>query len=167
MTSFLVKVNSGLLTTEKVTIGVILGVMALLLTLGVAFRYLLGAPFVWSESVSKLLIVWLTFVGTSVAFAEKQHITVDSVVSAMPSSVRSVVHTLVLLISIAILGTMAFLGYEYCQTVVSSTSPILGISLAWFAYAMPLFFIFSAFHLIVNAIVERSFNAFETDMENV
>ncbi|MEQ5766024.1 TRAP transporter small permease [Halomonas sp. H33-56] len=167
MTSFLVKVNSGLLATEKVSIGVILGVMALLLTLGVAFRYILGAPFVWSESVSKLLIVWLTFVGTSVAFAEKQHITVDSVIAAMPRSIRSVVHTLVLVLSIVILGAMAFLGYEYCQTVASSTSPILGISLAWFAYAMPIFFVFSVFHLMVNAVVECSFNAFETDMENV
>lgn len=167
MINFLVKANKGLLATEKISIGVILGMMALLLTLGVAFRYILGAPFVWSESVSKLLIVWLTFIGASVSFAEKKHITVGSVVSAMPECIKKIIYALVFFSSIIILSSMAYLGYEYCQTVVSSTSPILGISLAWFAYAMPVLFLCSIFHLLANLLIERSANAFEFDMENV
>lgn len=167
MINSLVKANQSLLTIEKMAIGLILGIMALLLILGVVFRYILGSPFVWSESVSKLLIVWLTFAGTSVAFAEKQHITVDSVLTVFPVYVRRFVYALVFVLSVVILGYMAYLGYVYCQTVASSTSPILGISLAWFAYAMPLLFVCSIFHLLANLFIERSMNAFETNMENV
>jgi TRAP-type C4-dicarboxylate transport system permease small subunit len=167
MKSLLLRFNTQLLCTEKWIAGALLGVMALLLVAGVFFRYVVGTPFVWSESVSRLLIVWLTFVGSSIAFAEKKHITVDSIIHFLPGVVRPLVRLCVFVLVALILGYMTYLGYLYCLSVSRNTSPMLGISLAYFAMAMPITFVIGLFHVFVNIFIKHDFLVFESALNEV
>ena len=46
---------------------VLLGAMTAVILLGVAFRYVLEAPLPWSEELAKLLMLWIVFLGVTVA----------------------------------------------------------------------------------------------------
>lgn len=43
----------------------------------VFFRFALDAPLIWSEELSRLLIVWITFVGAAVVAWDGRHLNVD------------------------------------------------------------------------------------------
>ncbi|WNL41839.1 TRAP transporter small permease [Halomonas sp. PAMB 3264] len=167
MKSVLLRLDSQLLTVEKWLAGSLLGAMALLLVAGVFFRYVLGTPFVWSESVSRLLIVWLTFIGSSIAFAEKKHITVDSILYFLPGMVRPVIRMCIFALVAVTLGYMTYLGYLYCLSVSRNTSPMLGISLVYFSMAMPITFFIGLLHIFVNVFLKRDFLVFESALDEI
>lgn len=167
MKSVLLRLNSQLLLVEKWVAGSLLGAMAVLLVAGVFFRYVLGTPFVWSESVSRLLIVWLTFVGSSIAFAEKQHITVDSIIYFLPEILRPLIRMCIFVLVAITLGYMSYLGYLYCLSASRNTSPMLGISLAYFSMAMPITFVIGLFHVFVNVFLKRDFLVFESALDEL
>lgn len=163
MRRYLIYLNSRILKCEKILAAALLGSVTLLLVIGVFSRYVVGYPLVWSESTAKLLIVWITFVGASIAFADKEHITVDSIIKKIPKGPRFLIRSIIFIFSIIILSYMAFLGYHYTLGVTNNTSPILGISMSFFSVSMPVMFIISIFHLAINLFVERGFVAFEED----
>lgn len=167
MKLLLLRFNAQLLNAEKWIAGTLLGAMALLLVAGVFFRYVLGTPFVWSESVSRLLIVWLTFVGSSIAFAEKEHITVDSIIHFLPRMVRPLVRLFIFSLVTLTIGYMSYLGYLYCLSVSRNTSPMLGVSLAYFSMAMPITFVIGLFHVFVNVFLKHDFLIFESTLDEV
>lgn len=142
--------NDLIIRAEKFLLGLSLALMVVLLAAGVFFRYVLNDPLVWSESVAKLLIVWMTFIGTSIAFAEQTNIRVDSLVDCLPDRIRVVIGILVDVFTVSILGYMGYLGFIYFQSTISSTSPILGISIGFFSFGMPMMFVFSVLHILVN-----------------
>ncbi|WP_148255516.1 TRAP transporter small permease [Aidingimonas lacisalsi] len=162
MKESLLHLNSWILKYEKLAAAALLGTVTLLLVVGVFFRYVIGSPFVWSESIAKLLIVWLTFIGTSISFAEQKHITVDSIIKKIPAGLQFLIRTAIFLLSLIILLYMINLGYHYTKGVINNTSPILGISMSFYSLSMPVMFAFSAFHLVTNIFIDKSFIAFET-----
>lgn len=166
MKLLLLRINAKILQVEKGIAGTLLGLMALLLVTGVFFRYVVGTPFVWSESVSRLLIVWLTFVGSSIAFAEKKHITVDSILHFLPSVIQPLIRVCIFALVAITLGYMTYLGYLYCLSVSRNTSPMLGISLAYFAMAMPVTFVIGLFHVFVNVFLKHDFLVFESALDD-
>ncbi|ETX10213.1 C4-dicarboxylate ABC transporter [Marinomonas ushuaiensis DSM 15871] len=137
---------------EKIFLGLSLALMVTLLSAGVFFRYVLNDPIVWSESIAKLLIVWMTFLGASIAFSEKSHIRVDSLVDYFPFKARQIIKHIVELFTVSIVAYMGYLGFIYFETTITSTSPILGISIGYFSFGMPILFAFSVFHILVNYI---------------
>lgn len=150
MKSFILFGNELVIRAEKILLGLSLALMVVLLATGVLCRYVLNDPLVWSESVAKLLIVWMTFIGTSVSFAEKSNIRVDSLVDQFPHAIRMLVDFFVDIFVVCILGYMGYLGFVYFETTLTSTSPILGISIGVFSFGMPLMFSFSILHILVN-----------------
>lgn len=166
MRFMLLRFDEKLLRCEKYMAGTLLAAMALLLISGVFFRYIIGMPFVWSESIARLLIVWLTFVGGSIAFAEKKHITVDSIIHFLPSVIQPLIRICIFLLVALTLGYMAYLGYLYCVSISRNTSPMLGISLAYFAMAMPISFVIGLFHVFVNVFLKHDFLVFESALDD-
>ncbi|MFP8968425.1 TRAP transporter small permease [Pokkaliibacter sp. CJK22405] len=156
MKSILLSCNRRILQTEKALLGLCLTLMVALLAAGVFFRYVLNDPLVWSESIAKLLIVWMTFIGTSVCFAENNAIRVDSLVECFSPKAKRAVRTLIDLITLGTIAYMAWLGFIYFSTTLTSTSPILGISIGVFSLGMPLMFVFSCLHIITNLIAPLS-----------
>jgi TRAP-type C4-dicarboxylate transport system permease small subunit len=64
----------------------------ILLTIAqVFFRFALDAPLIWSEELSRLLIVWITFIGAAVVCWDGRHLNVDVGFELLPMAVRRVV----------------------------------------------------------------------------
>jgi TRAP-type C4-dicarboxylate transport system permease small subunit len=54
----------------------------------VVTRYFPMNPFAWTEEISRLLLVWATYLGVSVVVANHDHIRVDFLLSRFPASIR-------------------------------------------------------------------------------
>ncbi len=61
-----------------------MAVMGLLVFINVALRYLLNSGLPFSVEVSRLVFVWVVFLGTIVALRDGSHLTVDAIVKRLP-----------------------------------------------------------------------------------
>lgn len=67
-----------------------LAIMFLAVFVNVLLRYLFGSGFPESEELSRLLFVWLIFLGATLAVGKNAHIGFDLVQSKLPNNLRSV-----------------------------------------------------------------------------
>src|SRR4030095_13640276 len=68
----------------KAAIALCLAVMVVLVFSNVVLRYVFNSGIATSGELSRLLLVWLTFLGAIVALREHAHLGVDSLVRALP-----------------------------------------------------------------------------------
>ena len=99
--------------------------MALIVATQVFFRYVLNQSLFWSEELARYLLVWLTFLGATVAYRRKAHPGIDVLYSRIspPLQKTSVIATH--LASIALFVVMIFYGYQFAHFVRMQISPAL------------------------------------------
>jgi TRAP-type transport system small permease protein len=66
---------------------VLMGVLAVEVTLGVVFRFI-GSSLAWYDEVASVLLAWLTFYGAALASVKRAHIGCPELVEAMPWPAR-------------------------------------------------------------------------------
>ena len=74
--------------SAEVACSVMVLTMALVVATQVICRYLLGASLTWSEEASRYLLIWITFLGGSIAFKRGMHTGFDAVVRALSPGAR-------------------------------------------------------------------------------
>lgn len=70
---------------EEVSGAALLAALCLFCTVQIAGRYLLRSPPSWTEELSTILLVWLTFVGASLALKKGEHFAVSVLVELLPA----------------------------------------------------------------------------------
>ncbi|GAB5374703.1 MAG: hypothetical protein AcusKO_11650 [Acuticoccus sp.] len=79
-------------------------IAVVILTLAQIFcRFVLNAPLIWSEELSRLLVVWMTFIGAAVVCWDGRHLNIDVLFGLLPRAVKHVVRIFNALISIGLL----------------------------------------------------------------
>lgn len=128
---------SRLIATLSVTVFVVLVVDVLW---GVFTRYALGQQASWSEEIARLLLVWLSMLGTALAYGERSHLGVDVLLKALTGPARWIatlaIYLLVLAFSVGVMvygGTSLFLERLDAGQVMST----LPIYKAWMYFAIP------------------------------
>lgn len=97
---------------EDTFISILLLAASAILFVNVVLRYVFNTGFIWAEEMVRYQIVWLVFVGASVAARKGIHIGVDAVVQIMPAPVQKAVRIAVYLLCIAFCGILLFYGVE-------------------------------------------------------
>src|SRR5258706_12716479 len=62
---------------EEIFVGAAMAFSAVLLFVNVVLRYWFLSPIAWAEELSLYLVVWMVFVGASVATRTRGHIAID------------------------------------------------------------------------------------------
>ena len=62
--------------------------MSIIVAVQVFCRYVLNHSLFWSEELTRYLLVWLNFLGASVAYYRKVHPGIDVIYSRMPDSIQ-------------------------------------------------------------------------------
>lgn len=124
---------------ETAFIGAALAFSCALLFVNVILRYVFLAPMAGVEEVSLYLLVWIVFVGSSVAMRTRGHVAIDLVPRALPPAQR---RRLALLVGILVLIFLAvFFYYSLAHTLsVRASGQVTPITQApmWITYlAMP------------------------------
>lgn len=73
----LFSLEARLAKTEAVLIGIMLLIMSLLAFVQVLTRYVFFYSIVWSEEVTRYLMIWMTFIGAALAVSKQDHINID------------------------------------------------------------------------------------------
>lgn len=113
-------------------------VAALLLVaiLGVAFarvigRYLLGQGMPWSEELTRLLFIWLIFIGASRA----SHMRIDLLPAALAPCWRRMLELGSAILSAALLAILAWYGIGMVQLTAQDHFTALGLSVQYMYWA--------------------------------
>lgn len=130
------------------------GSMAFVLVLQVFFRYALNHSLFWSEELGRLFLVWLTFVGASVAYRRGAHIGIEFFVERLGPRLRRCVRVAVLLISLVLFVTMVVYGVRFGMMLKMQSTTTLGVSrLVPFA-AVPLCGVLMSVHALAFLAAE-------------
>lgn len=93
----------------------------------VFFRYVLNNALGWSEELTLIVFVWMSFLGSGVALSRVQHMKIDIIPNLLPHNAKLILD-IVIHIAIAIL--LMFLGYHSIE-LIGNTTRILTGALRW------------------------------------
>jgi len=99
--------------------------MAVVVAAQVFFRYVLNHSLFWSEELARFLLVWLTFLGASVAYYRKAHPGVDVLYKKMGPFGRKASTIFIHLASLVLFGVMIYYGCQFAWFVRLQISPAL------------------------------------------
>jgi len=99
--------------------------MAVVVAVQVFSRYVLNHSLFWSEELARYFLVWLTFLGASVAYRRKAHPSIDVVFVRASASVQKIFTIVVHLASNVLFGVMIFFGVKFSYFVRLQISPAL------------------------------------------
>ena len=99
--------------------------MILVVASQVFFRYVLNHSLFWSEELARFQLVWLSFLGASVAYRRKVHPGIDVLTSGMPVIIRKIFARRRPSGRPGILSVMVFYGYRFAYFVRLQISPAL------------------------------------------
>jgi TRAP-type C4-dicarboxylate transport system permease small subunit len=137
--------------------------MAITLFLQVIFRYSLNMPLVWSEELSRYLLVWITFLGINFGIRRNKHIKMEIVFNLIPPNFQTIaaVGTQIFII----LTILYFLGgavrFVAAQKNIGSSAMQVNMGLVYMV--IPISFGITAVNLLVDTVrkIFVIFNSFQ------
>jgi TRAP-type C4-dicarboxylate transport system permease small subunit len=137
--SALARADALLCRLEEGFIALALAFAGCLLFVNVIGRYVFHAPISWAEEVSLYLIVWMVFIGASVAIRTRGHIAMDLLPLALSRKNRSRLAIFTGLIVLIFLVVFFFFSAEHTLRIRASgqLTPVMQAPM-WLTYlAMP------------------------------
>lgn len=116
-------VNRGVETA----IGFLAMAMAAVTGLQVVFRYALNHSLFWSEEIGRILLVWITFLGATVAFRRKAHVGIDVAVRRLTRGTRQVVERALLALSSLFFLVLVGYGVRFIRFIAHQKTAALGL----------------------------------------
>jgi TRAP-type C4-dicarboxylate transport system permease small subunit len=80
--------------------------------LRIFLRYLLGIAWLWEPDFSRLLFIWIVFIGATVLYVGKGHLVVDYFVNSMQPKTRERMHFVIDLTTLIFLVVLVLKGIE-------------------------------------------------------
>jgi TRAP-type C4-dicarboxylate transport system permease small subunit len=99
--------------------------MTVVVAVQVLFRYGLNQSLFWSEELARYLLVWLSFLGASVAYRRKAHPGIDVIQAKLPGKLKKAATVAVHLASLLLFAVMIFYGCRFAYFVRLQISPAL------------------------------------------
>jgi len=126
-------------------------VMTLLVFFQVTNRYIIGWTVPWTEEVSRILFIWITFVGAYIALKKNAHISVETFVKRFfsPKDREKVSNILVFLLFYFI-GYLFWLSLKVIPATVGTTTPVLEISFLYIHLTIPIISTMMLLYLIAR-----------------
>ena len=135
-------VRSAPYTLEQTLSGVVMGLIVLISFGNVLARYFTSQSFAATEEFSIALLIVLSFLGSSAAFAFDRHIRVSFFADKLPPAGRAVLEWLSFAVTASLFAFIAFIAFyagklTWDQYRFEETSPALGVPQWWYTVWMP------------------------------
>ncbi|WP_173917587.1 TRAP transporter small permease [Halobacillus sp. Marseille-Q1614] len=105
----------------------LLAVMVVVIIVQVFSRQLFSYTPSWSEELSRVLFVWVSFLGIAYGFKEKLHIGVGLIVNMLPDKIQTLFDYIAKTIVIILGVFMVYYGWLFTTLMGRSTLPGLGL----------------------------------------
>ncbi|WP_293952452.1 TRAP transporter small permease [uncultured Corynebacterium sp.] len=144
----------NMLTRVLGTISVILFAILVCVTVWQVFsRQVLNDPSTWSEELSKILFVWLSFSGSAFLFGERGHIAVDFIARKLPLAGQRILQVIaqIIVVLFAVLA-MIWGGYLASSIAWNQQMTALPLTLGWVYVIIPIAGVFIAIFAVIDLI---------------
>ncbi|MCP4116220.1 MAG: TRAP transporter small permease [Desulfobacteraceae bacterium] len=101
--------------------------MAIIVVLQVFARYVLNHSLFWSEELARYCLVWISFLGASVAYHDRAHPGVNLLFSRLTPAMERRLAVTVHLISLGLFSTMVIHGFKFAYFVRLQITPALAM----------------------------------------
>lgn len=156
--------KKGLTHILRWVVIVLMSLLVLDVIWGVVSRYAFGQQAKWSEELARLLLIWVSLFGASLAFSMKAHLGLDYFSEKLHPEARKLNAILSGGIALAF-GIIVFLigGWTLMQNTMESGQQMVALPFPmWLKYAaLPVSGVFMVFFL-VEQLLERFFESPET-----
>ena len=140
----------------KIVCTVVTGLMATTVVAQVVFRYILKDPLVWTEELSRYLLIWSAFVGASSLIKTKENMAVDFFIEKAPLIFQRIIKSIVALTIIAFLSLLLYYSLlVYPKVSMRQMTPALQISM---------FYVQLAVIVGIILMILQQVNAFVSDL---
>ena len=108
-------------------VGLLSLTMTVVVVAQVFSRYLFNHSLFWSEELARYLLVWLTFLGSTVAYFRFAHPAINLFTSRCTPAIRQMFFRLRLLLEAFFFFSLLFYGCHFAWFVRLQTTPALGL----------------------------------------
>lgn len=130
-------------------------VLVVVTLLGVFSRHILKDQYRWSEELARVLLVWISFLGGTLAYIDDKHLGVETLVACLDSAAARIAtlfgHVLILVFAFFVMGIggadLVLGRFDSGQIL-----PALQISRGWFYLVIPVSGFLITFFAIGNLI---------------
>jgi len=137
----------------QVTLVGMVAVMTVIIILQVFMRYIFLYSLSWSEEVARYLMIWVSFLGASLALKYGFHIGVEFVMNRFPGKIKGWINLMAKLGMFLFLIYFTIAGFRVSWAVRDQDSPALLFSMAYAYLSAPVggfFMIIQLLHLLVE-----------------
>ena len=147
--------HQGKYTLEEI-IGIFLMiVISLTMGLGVFFRYVLNDSLSWTEEVSRYGLVYVTFIGCSLAIQKRSHIRIDFIDLILPVQGRIILKVINDVICLAFFIYMGYKAYQIIGILHTTKSTALQVPMSYVYVVIMIGFILSSARLISTYLFRK------------
>lgn len=146
------------LTVEQILNGIAMGLIVLITFGNVLARYFTSQSFAATEEFSIALLIVVSFLGSSAAFAFDRHIRVGFFVDRLPPRWRRAAEWLSFAVTASLFAFIAFYAARltFDQYRFEETSPALGVPQWWYTVWMPVLSVALVLRLIATRLRRRT-----------
>lgn len=124
---------------EEILGSILLAIMVSIAFINVIVRYCTSFSFAWTEEITINFFVWITLLGTALAFRDGSNLAMSIVYQSFPAKLRKYCYWIGYLICLLFFGMLVYTGtlevkdeYE-----LESISESLGVPVWWYTIATP------------------------------
>jgi tripartite ATP-independent transporter DctM subunit len=103
----------------------------LLLSAAVFARYVLSSPFIWSDELAEIVIIWQAMMGAVVAFHKGQHLSLPAVARNVSIRKKAFLESVTLLITVLICIPLTYYSFTHALLDFDLVTPALQVSPSW------------------------------------
>lgn len=129
--------SAALRRCTEIVIMILMAILVVFVVAGVFFRYVLGSSIPWSEEVGRYLMIWLGFLGASLALREGLHVGVELLVQWVPPRLAAWLKGLARGAVAGFLLIVIGYGVFLVSNLWDQWSPVAGIRMTWPYLAIP------------------------------
>ncbi|GLQ06860.1 TRAP transporter small permease [Sneathiella chinensis] len=125
-----------------------------LLLVNVLLRYVLSSPLYFAEELAVYTLIWMAFLASSVAMANRQMISLTFIADYLSGPARTALNILVEALMCAVSLVLMYVSFRWVNSGAVAFEQALTLgTLKWPFYSiMPLFFTLTSFHTFANVL---------------
>jgi len=120
-------------------------------------RYLFGKSFFWAEELSRFTMIWIVFLGASVAVSQKAHTRIDFFINLLPPGIRRLIGIFDTVACMTFMLVVSYYSIGIVKISMRNLSTGLRVPLGFIYIALPvagvlmtLYFLLQIYHLIID-----------------
>ncbi|WP_017729035.1 TRAP transporter small permease [Halalkalibacterium ligniniphilum] len=149
------RLSQSIYAVSKYLVVFLVGLMSIVIIAQVLNRTFFGSSFFWSEELARYCLVWITFIGVSIAVRNGELVMLDFIQTKLTGKWKKYYQFFLNLIALIFMGIIIYYGFKqtFAPSALIQVTPALRLPM-WVVYiCVPIGFIFSFIHIISSMVL--------------